>query len=259
MKVKDVMTKDIIVVDKDIDLQHVLTLMKKNEITKIPVMEDKKLIGIITDSMIAMKLGAIHNRGIPPSRLHASSVTDKEMDIISPEDTVKDILTRVGEPGPTLLCVVENDKLVGIVTKADLLHLVTCEKKLREIMRRELFTMSPDDRIIHARRLMIDNHVARLPVLKEGMLVGMISDNEIAFALAKVKRSIPLGKQKHRLEELTVGEVMRSPAFWTEPNMSSAEAAKIMLKHNVGALPLLENNKIVGIVSRTDLLKTISC
>lgn len=258
MKVKDVMTKDIVVVDKDIDLQHVLTLMKKHEITKIPVMEEKKLTGIITDSMIAMKLGSIHNKGIPPSRFHASSVTDKEMDVVSPEDTVKDILTRVGEPGPTLLCVVENDKLVGIVTKADLLHLVTCEKKLREIMRKQLFMISPDDRIIHARRLMIDNHVARLPVLNEGMLVGMLSDNEIAFALAKLKRSIPRGKQKHRLDELNVREVMRSPAVWTEPNMTVAEAAKIMLKHNVGALPLLENNKIVGIVSRTDLLKTIS-
>ena len=53
MKVKEVMTKDVICVDKDVDLKHVLDLMKKHEITKIPVVEDKKLIGMITDNRIA--------------------------------------------------------------------------------------------------------------------------------------------------------------------------------------------------------------
>ena len=49
MKVKDVMTKDVISVDKDVNLRQVLKLMKKHEITKIPVVEDKKLVGVITD------------------------------------------------------------------------------------------------------------------------------------------------------------------------------------------------------------------
>ncbi len=57
MKVKDVMTKDVIFVDKDVDLRYVLSLMKKHEITKIPVVEDKKLIGVITDNIIVFKLG----------------------------------------------------------------------------------------------------------------------------------------------------------------------------------------------------------
>lgn len=50
---------------------------------------------------------------------------------------------------------------------------------------------------------------------------------------------------------------MRKPVLWTEPNMTAKDAATIMLKNNVGALPLIENNKLVGIVSRTDLLNTI--
>jgi acetoin utilization protein AcuB len=76
MKVSDVMTKDIITVDKDVNLKHVLNIMKKHEITKIPVLENKKLVGMITDNIIVYKLGSIRKRGIPASRLHASSVTD---------------------------------------------------------------------------------------------------------------------------------------------------------------------------------------
>ena len=59
MKVKEVMTKNVITVDKDVDLKYVLHLMKKHEITKIPVVEDKKLIGMVTDNIIAYKLGSI--------------------------------------------------------------------------------------------------------------------------------------------------------------------------------------------------------
>lgn len=257
MKVKDVMTKDVIFVDKDIDLRHVLNLMKKHEITKIPVVEEKKLIGVITDNMIAYKLGSKRKRGVPASRLHASSVTDKNIEIASPDTDIKEILKKVGEPGPTILNVVINDTLVGVLTKADLLPLVKSNKQIKEIMRKEIHVVSPDDRVVHARRIMMDESVARLPVIDMGRLVGIISDVEIVFALADVKRSLPLGRQKHRLDTLLVNDIMRTPAIWTEPSITASDAAHIMIKHNVGFLPILQADKIVGIISRTDLIKTV--
>jgi len=257
MKVKEIMTKNVISVDKDINLRHVLKLMKKHEITKIPVVEDKKLVGVITDNIIAIKLGSIRKRGVPASRLHASSVTDKNFETVTPDADVEKILKKVGEPGPTMLNVVDKDKLVGVVTKADLLHLVDNNKKIDGIMNKKVQVVSPDDRVIHARRILIDQNIARLPVVNNGMLVGIISDNEIAFALASLKRSFSIGKQKHRLDELLVGNVMKMPAIWTTPNMTCSEGAKIMLKNNVGFLPILERDKLVGVITRTDLLKTI--
>ena len=257
MKVKEIMTTDIITVNKDVDLKHVLTLMKKNEITKIPVFEDKKLIGMVTDNINAYKLGSIRKRGVPPSRLHASSVTEKNIERISPDTEIKTILRSVGKPGPTMLCVVDNANLLGVITKADLLPLVDSKKPIKDIMKKEIHTVSPDDRVIHARRVMINENIARIPVVDQGTLVGMISDNEIAFAFANIKRSFPLGHQKHRLDELLVNEVMKIPPIWAEPNITAAQAAAVMLKKNVGALPLIENNKIIGIISRTDLLNTI--
>lgn len=258
MKVKDVMTKDVIVVDKDVDLKHVLDLMKKHEITKIPVVENKKLIGMITDNNIVYKLGSIRKRGIPASRLHASSVIDKSIDCISPDTEVETILKKVGKPGPTILCVIENDVLLGVITKADLLPMVSSKKQIIEIMNKKLHTVSSEDRVIHARRIMIDEDIARLPVVDQGNLVGMISDNEISFALAKIKKSFPVGKQKHRLDELLVRDVMKKPAIWATHTMTATDAAHEMLKENIGALPILKNAKLIGIISRTDLLNTIT-
>ena len=258
MKVKEIMTKKVISVDKDIDLNQVLNLMKKHEITKIPVLENKKIIGIITDNTIAYKLGSIRKKQVSTSRLHASSVTEKNIEKVTPDTHIGEILKKVGEPGPTILPIVENNKLLGVITKADLLPLVNSKTTLRSIMRKDVHTVAPDDRIVHARRIMIDENVARLPVVEQGRLVGIISDMEIAFSFAMLKKSYSVGKQKHRLDELLVKDSMKIPIFWTTPNVSASEAAKIMIKHNVGALPIIENNTIIGIVSRTDLLKTIS-
>ena len=258
MKIKEIMTKEVISVDKDEDLKRVLDLMKKHNITKIPVLEDKKLVGIVTDGLIAYKLGSIRKRDISTSRMHASSVTEKEIDIISPDTDVKKILKMVGKPGPTMLPVVEKDKLVGVVTKADLLFLVDSKKPLNTIMQRDLHAVSPEDRIVHARRVMIDENVARLPVVDQGKLFGIISDIEIAFAFAKLKKSFSLGRQKHRLDELTVKTVMKSPVLWTTRTVSVIEAAKIMMKHHIGSLPVIDDDALVGIVTRTDLLKTVS-
>lgn len=257
MKVKDVMTKDIISIDKDVELKYVLKLMKKHEITKIPVVEDKKIIGMITDNIIAYKLGSKRKKGVPASRLHASSVTDKKIECISADTDVKSILKKVGKPGPTMLCVIEDDKLIGIVTKADLLGMVESKKQIKEIMTKNIRTVLTDDRVIHARRIMIDENIARLPVLNQGKLAGIISDNEIAFALANIKRSFPMGKQKHQLDELLVKDVMKIPAIWTDANITVSEAAKIMLKNHVGCLPLIENDNVVGIITRTDVINTV--
>jgi CBS domain-containing protein len=258
MNVKDVMTTNIITVDKDVNLKYVLELMKKNDISKIPVLEDKKLVGIVTDNIIAYKLGSIRKKGVSTSSLYASSVTDKNVHCISPETRVKTILRDVGKPGPTMLCVIDDNKLVGVITKADLIQLVLSNKPVREIMKSKIFTVAPNDRVIHARRIMIDEDIARIPVLDEGRLVGMITDIEIAFALASLKSSISRGHQKHKLEELIVSDVMKHPVHWIEPNITTMEAAKIMIEKNIGALPILENNRLIGIISRTDLLNTIS-
>jgi CBS domain-containing protein len=134
MKVKDVMTTEVITVDKDVDLNHVLTLMKKHDITKIPVLEEKQLVGMVTDNIIAYKLGSIRKKGVPASRLHASSVTDKNIECISSDTEVKTILKKVGKPGPTMLCITDNKHLLGVITKADLLHMVESKKPVREIM-----------------------------------------------------------------------------------------------------------------------------
>ncbi len=258
MKVKDIMTKGVIYVNKRDDVDYILQLMGKYRITKAPVIEDGKLVGIVTDNKIADKLGSIRSRGITPARIRAMTVMEKKFNVVSPDTQVEDILETVGEPGPTMLPVVSNGYLVGVVTKADLLPFVDGDESIKEIMSFPVVSVSKEDRVIHARRLMIDKSIARLPVVENGKVIGIISDWEIADAFAKLKKGISLGKQSSHIKNLLVGDAMKSPAITAKDTITIKEAAEIMIKNEVGCLPIVGGDeKVKGIVTRTDLLKSL--
>ena len=121
MNVRDVMSTDLITIDKDRNLKDVLALMEQHHITKIPVTEDGNLVGIVTDGKIADKLGRQHNKGVQTTTLRASSVMEKDFVVAHPDEALENLLADVGKPGLTMIPVVQGRKLVGVVTKANLL------------------------------------------------------------------------------------------------------------------------------------------
>lgn len=258
MNVRDVMSKDLVTVDKDRSLKDVLDLMAQHRITKIPVTEDGDLVGIITDGKIADKLGRAHNRGIQTSRLHASGVMEKDFVVAHPDEDIETLLADVGKPGLTMIPVVQGRKLVGVVTKANLLKLVKSDVALQRIMKTELKSVTPSERLVHARRLLLDNDIARLPVLEGGKVSGIIAEHEIANAFASFKGA-DAHVQKANVRDLEVGPYMRRQVVTGKPEMTARQAAKHMLDHHVGALMVVDPSGVVqGIVTRTDLIRTFS-
>jgi CBS domain-containing protein len=256
MKVRDVMTTDVVTLDKDRNLKEVLRIMRDRSITKLPVTEDGQLVGIATDGRIADKLGREHNRNVQTSTLHASSVMEKDFIVAHPDEDLKVLLADVGKPGLTMIPVVQGKLLVGVVTKADLLPLVASEAPLSSIMTRELKAVSAEDRIIHARRLILDNDIARLPVLEGGRVRGIIAEYEIATAFASFKEA-DAHVQRTNIRDLLVGPAMVKNVVTAKPEWSAKQAASVMIERNVGGLPVIgAAGTIEGMVTRTDLIKT---
>jgi CBS domain-containing protein len=258
MKVEDIMAREVVSLDKDDELESALEIIKKGY-TKIPVLDEGKFIGLVTDGEIAEKLGSIRTRNVLLSKLHVSSVMVKDVPTISPDLQVEDILKTVGLPGPTMLPVIRNKKLIGVVTKADLLPYVKSTAPVEWIMNTNAKCVAEDDRIIHARRMMVEGDIQRLPVHREGKLVGIISESEIALAFALFKKTVPVTHQAARIKELVVGDFMRNAVISAPPEMPIKGAAELMLKEGVGCLPIVDGNgKILGILSRTDIVRTIN-
>lgn len=256
MKVKDVMATQLVTVDKDRSLKDVLRLMEQHNVTKLPVVDsDGRLLGIVTDGRIADKLGRAHNKNIQTSTLRAAAVMEKDFLLAHPEESIETLLADLGKPGLTMVPVVKGEMLVGVITKSDLLPMVTSKRKVEEIMARELWAVEPGERLVHARRLLLDHDIARLPVLRDGHLAGIIAEHEIANAFAGFKEA-DSHVQKAMVRDLHVEDFMRRQVITGEANMSLTEAAGRMRDNHVGALPIIDDSgTIQGIITRTDLIK----
>lgn len=259
MDINDVMTEDPVTVTKNERVSRVLEIMDKHDISKLPATKDDGLAGLVTDGHIADELGAQKSAGIDPSSLYASTVMERDVVTAPPDRGVDWLVETFADDGaPSMVPVVFGDDLVGVVTKADLLPLVESEEPVRSFMVEELEAVGPDDRIIHARRLMIDEGVERLPVLEEGRVTGVLAELDVAQGLARFREEIPSRHQSNQLKEFQVEDAMTRRVVTAEPSLGAADAAQRMLDEDVGCLPVVgPNEKIRGLVTRSDLIRLL--
>lgn len=257
MQAKDLMTKEVRSIDKDERLETVLELMRKERMSKIVVTDAKRLVGVLTDGDVADELGAIKNRGVPASHLHATTAMRRRFPTVAPEAPLEKVVDLLLQDDSGILPVVHDDHCVGVITGSDLLPLVRSAKTLEDVMTRNLHAVARTDRVVHARRFMVDHHVERLPVLEGGRLVGIVGEMDIALGLARFKETVADNHQSAALQRFLVEDVMETNLVTGTPDMTCQEAARLMRDRDVGSLPVLRGDRIVGIVTRSDLLPLV--
>jgi acetoin utilization protein AcuB len=127
--------------------------------------------------------------------------------------------------------------------------------RVRDVMSVSPVTIPPSMSVYEAHTLMQQRKVRHLPVLKDGCLVGIVSDRDIRLVLPSPATSLTVWEIQHLLDKLTVGEMMTYFVMTTAPDRLMTEAVGRMLGHKVGALPVVENRRVVGILTRTDVLR----
>ena len=131
--------------------------------------------------------------------------------------------------------------------------------KVADLMTTELVTVSPETPILEARRLMLERRIRHLLVCdREGVdakLLGIVTDRDIRLNLASPATSLSVWELNYLLARLTVGGVMRTALITIGPTRDSRQAARIMTQHQIGALPVLDGGRLVGIVTETDILR----
>lgn len=256
-KAKDIMTKSVLHVDKDERLEAALDTMRKTGVSKLVVMEKGAVVGVLTDGDIADELGAIKNRGVPASHLHASSAMRRRFATAAPETPLKELLGFLLDGDAGLVPVVHDRTCVGVVTASDLLSLVVSTEPVEDVMSKNLHVVSPTDRVIHARRLMLDHNIERLPALEGGKLVGIVGEGDIANGLARFKDTVKDQHQPAALQRFLVEDVMQRQVVTAPAEMPARDAAALMKKEDVGCLPVMRGERVAGIVTRSDLLSLV--
>jgi acetoin utilization protein AcuB len=108
-----------------------------------------------------------------------------------------------------------------------------------------------------ALRLMRDKNVRRLPVVNgEGGLVGIVAERDLLFASPSPAASLTVFEVHYLLAKMTVHEVMTKRVITVGEDCPLEEAARIMVDHKIGSLPVVTNGKLAGIITETDIFRT---
>ena len=127
---------------------------------------------------------------------------------------------------------------------------------VRELMTGAVITAPPSMPIFDARNLMLKERIRHLPVTApDGRLLGIVTDRDIRLNLPSQATSLSVWEINHLLAKLTVGDVMTESVISVGPDRPARDAAQLMVDHQIGALPVEDAGRLVGIVTETDLLR----
>lgn len=127
--------------------------------------------------------------------------------------------------------------------------------RVKEWMSASPTTVAPKTSVSEARELMRRKGIRHLLVTEGGRLLGIITDRDIRLNLPSPATSLSVWEINYLLSKLTVGEVMTKAVITVDSPREIRDAARLMLDHRIGALPVVDDGDLVGILTETDLLR----
>ncbi len=116
--------------------------------------------------------------------------------------------------------------------------------KVRDIMEKNVITIEQDKSALDAARLISEKDISFLVIVKDGIPTGVVSERDF------VRKVVVNDKQASKI---ALSEIMSFKFRWVEPSTTIEEAIQKMLNNNIRRLIILENNKLVGVITQTDL------
>jgi len=124
-----------------------------------------------------------------------------------------------------------------------------------ERMSHPVISITPDMPIHDALSLFRQERIRRAPVVKNGKLVGIVSDKDLLNATPSKATSLSIWEINYLLSKVTVAEVMTKKVLSVAEDTPIEEAARIMADNKIGGLPVMRDGHVIGIITETDLFK----
>ena len=259
-------TAPVITLGPEDSINDALFMMKKNDIKRIVVVNDDIPIGIVTERDIgrflqndktSRMLNQIHLNEIMSRNIFAIS---KDQDELLVQCAIRMDAFQIGS-----IVIVDNEKLVGIVTKSDLTknfsNSFAGAFKVKDYMNTKMITCRKSDSLLFALTMLNRNKIARLVVTdNDGRPIGIISYD----TFLRNSRYFEFKKQNTRdyllpqdsAKELLVSDLVGNELLTVESNDDLAKAARLMVEYNISGIPVVdENGNLEGVISATDVIR----
>jgi CBS domain-containing protein len=258
ISVRDVFSKNFFTVYENDALSRCLDLFKKEMPPVLAVLDDKgKYAGVIT------------RRWIIRSGLDFASTKVKTLMRPAPKVDPNVPLSKTAklmiESGVRQLPVFEKRKLLGFITDESIIHGAVTQQwgnsKVKEIMTKAPYTIEANRSAGAVLSLIRERGISHVPVMDNGKLVGMVSIQDIIAHVFQPQRRQTLGEivgEKIPTLNIPAKGIMNSPAITVQAEITLKEAEEKMHRYDISCLPVLSQEKLVGIVTKLDFLEPIS-
>ncbi|CEA13377.1 CBS domain-containing protein [Methanobacterium formicicum] len=278
MKIEDVMNEEVIVAEENEQVSHARNLMIKYGYSRILVVnQEDKLVGILTEKDLTRKMRSNgpkwKRRTI--DKISIRRVMTPQPVTLTPTREVRDAVEIMIKNDISSVPVVDGDELLGIVTKTELIDFYrdkfAGKWKVSDLMTSEVVTVNENHSIGHVISTMEDQKIGKLIVVRDNEPVGIITSANISFAnvedpetgvsVEKIAflRKID-GQEKRNVREVsmvTAGDIMTNHLIKIEQTEDASSAADIMTKKEVSGIPVVNDNELVGIITKTDIIRGI--
>ena len=132
-------------------------------------------------------------------------------------------------------------------------------KKIESFMKHPVVMVKAHDSALHAREVMEKHRINQLPVVIDGRLVGIVTDRDLRDVFPSVFDAIAPSRRRQRKSgvdpaAVPIEDIMTSDVITLAPGASMAEAAGLMRRERIGAIPVVDGARLVGILTRSDVL-----
>jgi acetoin utilization protein AcuB len=130
--------------------------------------------------------------------------------------------------------------------------------RIRDIMSTNVVAVSEDTSIHDARKIMKAHKIRRLPVLKKDKLVGLVTERMLLEASPSPATALSIHELHYLLAKMTVKDIMVRNPFTISPDMPAEEALQLGQEKGFGAFPVVEDGKLVGIATESDIVRIMT-
>lgn len=277
MNVGSIMTDEVFVMEDTQQVAYARNLMLRHGISRVVVVDSEgKPAGIVTETDITRKLridGPAWKRR-PIDKISIRRVMNENPISVDINATPREAADLMLKKKIGSLLVMDGEELAGIITKRDLLRFFKdrCAGrwKVEDLMTRDVKTVTANHTLAHVIDVMEENDISRVVVTGNGAVEGIITSENLSFATFEdPERGIPVervyfisraSEEKRRartIAMLTAGDIMTEDVITVEPSADASEAASVMLDNCISGLPVVEDDELVGIITKTDIISGI--
>ncbi len=278
MEINELMNPEVFVVQENQQVGQARNLMISHGISRVVVVDEEGLpVGMVTEKDLTRKLKGKGPqwKSRPLDKISVKRVMSSNPITAGPKEDVQRVIELLIKNHIGSIPIVDEEGIAGIITKTDLMKVYT--DKLRgkwtvsDLMTRDVITANENHSIAHVISLMEENNIGKIVVIRDNEPVGIITHENISFAHIEdpetgvnvekiyfIRNSDGKSKKNFRVVSMmTAGDIMKNHMIKISEDKDAAIAADLMVENNINGLPVVEGDTLVGVITKTDLIKGI--